>query len=59
MEIHPIRNEDDYKQVMAEIDRIILAAPGTPEGDLLEVLAVLASDYERRYHAIPPQAQAA
>ena len=59
MEIHPIRNEEDYKQAMAEIDRIILADSGTPEGDRLEVLAVLASEYERRFHAIPSQAQAA
>lgn len=59
MEIRPIRTEADYAQVMAEIDRLIHVDAGTPEGDRLEVLIVLASEYERRHHAIPPRMQAA
>lgn len=36
---------------------MIEAAPGTPESDRLELLAVLAADYERR--AVPPEADPA
>jgi len=35
MDIKPIRTENDYDEVMAQIDAIFDAQPGTPEGDLL------------------------
>ena len=46
MDIKPIRTENDYDEVMAQIDAIFDAQPGTPEGDLLEVLTILVEAYE-------------
>lgn len=45
-----IKTADEYEVVLAEIDRLagVDPAPGTPEGDRLELLAVLARDYEGR-----------
>jgi HTH-type transcriptional regulator/antitoxin HigA len=51
MKIKPIRSEKDYEQVIKRIDELIDSAPGTNEFDELEVLSVLAEDYEEKnYH---------
>jgi penicillin-binding protein 1A len=50
----PIRTPEDHRSVLDEIASLMAAAPGTPEAERLEVLAVLASEYERR--ALPPEA---
>lgn len=52
MDIRPIRNERDYDAALAEIDLLMDAAPGTPEGDRLEVLTTLVEAYEARHHPI-------
>ena len=52
MTIKPIRTEQDYNEVLARIDEIIEAKPGTPESDELEVLSVLAEAYEEENYAI-------
>ncbi|MEO6360539.1 MAG: transglycosylase domain-containing protein [Sphingomicrobium sp.] len=44
----PIRTTADHQTILDEIERLIGAASGTPEADRLEILAVLASEYERR-----------
>ena len=46
MDIRPIKTEDDYDVALAEIDRLMGAAPVTPEGDKLEVLVTLVGAYE-------------
>lgn len=46
MEIRPIRNEHDYQAALREIDRLMGAAPGTPDEDKLDVLATLVNAYE-------------
>jgi penicillin-binding protein 1A len=46
--MRPIRTPEDHQVLLDEIAALIGAAPGTPEADRLEVLAVLASEYERR-----------
>ena len=46
MDIRPIKTEDDYDVVLAEIDRLMGAPPDTPEGDKLEVLVTLVEAYE-------------
>ena len=48
MEIRPIHTEADYKATLREISALMEADPdpGTPEGDLLEVLATLVQAYE-------------
>ena len=53
MDIHPIRTEADYEAALAEIERLFKAAPNTPEGDRLEVLATLVEAYEAQHYSIP------
>lgn len=52
MTIRPVRNEADYDAALAEIDRLMGAAPGTPEGDALEVLVTLVERYESEHWVI-------
>lgn len=52
MQIHPIRTEDDHRAAVARIETLMSAAPGTPEGDELDVLATLVDAYEAKHHAI-------
>ncbi|WP_419948277.1 helix-turn-helix domain-containing protein [Candidatus Palauibacter sp.] len=52
MTIRPVRNEADYDAALAEIDRLMGAAPGTPEGDALEVLVTLVERYEAEHWMI-------
>ncbi|MEX2531621.1 MAG: transcriptional regulator [Gemmatimonadota bacterium] len=47
--VRPIRSEEDYETVLAEIDELMDAAPGTPRGDRLDVLATLVEAYEARH----------
>lgn len=54
MEITPIRTEADYDAALAEIDQLMDAALGTPEGDRLDVLSTLVEAYEEVHHPIPP-----
>lgn len=49
MEIKPIKTESDYQAAMGRLETIFDAQPGTPEGDELEVLAVLVDNYERTH----------
>ncbi len=45
-----IKTRDEYDSVLAEIDRLVTRDPdpGTTEADRLEILTVLARDYESR-----------
>jgi HTH-type transcriptional regulator / antitoxin HigA len=51
--VRPIRTEADYDAALAEIDALMDAEPGTPEGDRLDVLVTLAEAYEARHWKIP------
>jgi len=53
MEIKPIKNEDDYKATLREVERLFDAAPDTAEGDRLDVLTTLLEVYERNHYSIP------
>ncbi len=53
MEIKPIHNEADYQQALEEINRLLDASPGTPDGDRLEVLITLVDAYEEATDPIP------
>lgn len=46
MEIHPIRNDDDHAAAIREIEKLWGAAPGTEDGDKLDILATLVEKYE-------------
>jgi HTH-type transcriptional regulator / antitoxin HigA len=50
--IRPIHDEADYEVALAEIDSLMDAMPGTPEGDRLDVLVTLVGAYEARHWAI-------
>lgn len=54
MNIHPIQTEDVYRAMLADISALIESdpAPGTPEGDRLNVLATLVQAYESRHFPI-------
>ncbi len=48
-----IKTDDQYRAYLAEVDRLAAddPAPGTPNGDRLELLAKLVEDYEKsRFH---------
>ena len=43
-----IKTEADYQAVMARIEAIFTAKPGTPKGDELDLLVTLVEMYERK-----------
>ena len=53
-EIKPIRTEADYETALARIEESFHAAPGTPEGEELDVLTVLVEHYEAVHFPIAP-----
>ena len=53
MRIRPLKKESDYKEALREIERIFDAAPGTREGDRLDVLTTLVEAYEEKHFHIP------
>src|SRR5206468_2070061 len=54
MDIRPIRTDKDYEQALAEIDRLIDAAPGSREADRLDVISTLVAAYEDDHEPIAP-----
>ena len=52
MNIRPIKNEADYDTALAEIDRLMGAAPESPESDELNVLVTLVEAYESEHWPI-------
>ena len=52
MQIRPIRTEQDHRVAVARIEKLMSAAPDTPEGDELDVLATLVDAYEAKHHAM-------
>ncbi len=53
MDIRPIKTEADYQATLKEVEKFLDAAPNTPEGDRLEVLATLVEAYEDQHYPIP------
>ncbi len=52
IKVRPIHTEDDYDGALAEVDELMDAVPGTPEGDRLDILVTLIEAYEARHWAI-------
>ena len=48
MDIKPIRSDEDYRATLQEIESLMTAEPGTPEGERLDVLVTLVEAYERK-----------
>ena len=53
MEIKPIRDETDYQSALKEIEKSMETAPGTPDGDRMDVLITLVEAYEAKHFPIP------
>ena len=51
-EIRPIRDDADHAAAMEEIGALWGAAPGSPEGDRLDVLVTLVEAYEAAHFPI-------
>lgn len=49
MEIKPIRTKADHRAALKEIEALMSARPGTPEGERLDVLATLVEAYEKKH----------
>lgn len=52
MDIHPIKDEQDYDAALAEVEGLMDAEPNTPDGDRLDVLVTLIEAYEAKHHAL-------
>ena len=50
--IKPIRNEDDYRNALNQIEALMRAEENTPEGDQLDILVTLVEAYERKVYPI-------
>lgn len=51
--VRPIRSAADHRAALLEIERLMDARRGTPEGDRLDVLATLVEAWEVRHVPIP------
>lgn len=52
MDIKAIRTEDDYREALSEIEALMQASAGTPEGEKLDVLVTLVEAYERKHYPL-------
>jgi HTH-type transcriptional regulator / antitoxin HigA len=52
MEIKPIRTRADYRAALKEIETLMSARAGTPEGERLDVLATLVEAYEKKFYRL-------
>lgn len=48
MKIKPIRTRADHRAALKEIEALMPARPGTPEGERLDVLVTLVEAWERK-----------
>jgi HTH-type transcriptional regulator/antitoxin HigA len=52
MEVTPIKTKADYRGALREIERVMGARRGTPEGDRLDVLVTLVEAYEAKHYPL-------
>jgi HTH-type transcriptional regulator / antitoxin HigA len=52
--IKAIKTEDQYKVTLQQIKNLWHCAENSPEADTLEVLSILADDYENKHYPITP-----
>lgn len=50
--LKPIKNEEDYKEALLNLEKVFDSKIGTEEGDLAEILTILIQDYEDRNYPI-------
>jgi HTH-type transcriptional regulator/antitoxin HigA len=54
LDIRPIRTREDYEWALREIEGLMSAELGSPEGDRLDILATLVAAYEEKRYPIGP-----
>lgn len=56
MNLKPLHTETDYKEALQQLSSLMDTAPepGSRQGDLLAVLAILIEQYEARHYPIDP-----
>ncbi len=52
MDVAPIRTKRDHRRALEEIEALMDAKRGTPEGDRLDVLATLVEAWEAKHYPI-------
>lgn len=52
MNVRPIKTANDHAWALREIEGLMAAAPGSPEGDRLDVLVTLVEAWEERHNPI-------
>jgi HTH-type transcriptional regulator/antitoxin HigA len=52
MEIKPIKTDADYRAALKEIETLMMAKLGSPEGEKLDVLATLVEAYEHKHYPL-------
>ncbi|GER08801.1 DNA-binding protein [Iodidimonas muriae] len=52
MDVTPIKTKRDYHRVLKEVEGLMSAAHGTPEGDRLDVLVTLVEAWEAKHYPI-------
>jgi HTH-type transcriptional regulator/antitoxin HigA len=52
MQIKPIRTKADHRAALKEIEALMSARAGTPEGERLDVLAMLVEAYEAKHYRL-------
>lgn len=50
MDITPIKKKRDYQRALKEIEGLMTAKGGTPEGDRLDVLVTLVEAWEAKHY---------
>jgi HTH-type transcriptional regulator/antitoxin HigA len=52
MDIAPVKTKRDYRRALKEIEGLMSAKHGTPEGDRLDVLVTLVEAWEAKHYPI-------
>jgi HTH-type transcriptional regulator/antitoxin HigA len=52
MDITPIKTQRDYRRALKEIEGLMTAKRGTPEGDRLDVLVTLVEAWETKHYPL-------
>ena len=52
MDIRPVETDTDYHTALEEIERLMTAAPDSPDGERLDVLVTLVEAYENKHYPL-------
>ena len=52
MDIRPINTPADYRAALKEIESLMMAQKGSPEGERLDVMVTLVEAYERKHYPL-------